>query len=56
VGRAWVEDAPLGHGARIVVTLPALPEDTPPSDDPGDAHPETTTREQASSSPATLPG
>jgi len=25
-GRAWVEDAPRGHGARIVVTLPALRE------------------------------
>jgi len=23
-GRAWVEDAPSGRGARIVVTLPAL--------------------------------
>ena len=54
-GRAWAEDAPSGHGARIVVTLPALPEDTPPSDDAGHAHAQTTTQEQAPS-PATLPG
>ena len=28
-GRAWVEDAPAGHGARIVVTLPALRDEAP---------------------------
>jgi signal transduction histidine kinase len=55
-GRAWVEDAPSGRGARIVVTLPALPDEAPPRDDSGDAHPQTSTREQGSPSPATLPG
>jgi signal transduction histidine kinase len=31
-GRAWVEDAADGRGARVVVTLPALHDDVPPGD------------------------
>jgi len=40
-GRAWVEDAPSGRGARIVVTLPALHEDALQDDSSNGAHDET---------------
>jgi signal transduction histidine kinase len=40
-GRAWVEDAPSGRGARIVVVLPALSDDAPPGASSVDAHDQT---------------
>jgi len=58
-GRAWVEDAPSGHGARIVVTLPALEDPAPviPSErsESRDLHlrsENSATREQTSPSPS----
>jgi len=50
-GRAWVEDAPSGHGARFVVTLPALPDIAAP-DASEDVHPDPATSEPATQEPA----
>jgi signal transduction histidine kinase len=54
-GHAWVEDAPSGHGARMVVTLPALSDDAPPSDQTDDAR-TASSREHASPASAALGG
>jgi signal transduction histidine kinase len=60
-GRAWVEDAPSGRGARFVVTLPALG-DGPSSVDepdrmehPAGARAEATTQEPAAATSAPAP-
>jgi signal transduction histidine kinase len=55
-GRAWVEDAPPGRGARIVVTLPMLRDDAPPSDAPGERTTDSAAPAQASRAPVALGG
>jgi signal transduction histidine kinase len=55
-GRAWVEDAPSGHGARIVVTLPALQDDAPSRDASGEHTTDAAASTQASPAPAALGG
>jgi len=55
-GCAWVDDAPSGHGARIVVTLPTLHDDAPPNDAPAEQSADTAPGEHAPPAPAALGG